>query len=139
MARYTESKVRGERRPVVDYNRSVATPTNPAFVTSRDYRDPRNVRTNFSGTYSGLDIDNEVFGPSGIVDRKSNQAERRVAADRYAQGEYNKSYGPGGTSSRPKYPTNARDTVREGAKFLKSALEKRKTKREGGMPKGKGR
>lgn len=133
----TESQARGERRPVATYpyiggkNRPFST---GGYTDTRGY-DP-NLPLDFSmaGTYKDADIDNSVFGPGGFL-LSATQTDRRKDVSNLDREDYNKAQGPGSSSSRPKYPTNARDNVREGAQMLKKVLGKRKERREGGTPK----
>ena len=134
----TESRAPGERRPVsffIDIGGK-----NRPFSTG-GYTDTLGVSptlpadSSLSGSYDDLDIDNYVFRPDGFLGSPT-QAQRRTDVDNVSRSNYNKAQGPGSSSSRPAYPTNARDKVQEDTKFLKKALGKRKDRREGGSPKG---
>jgi hypothetical protein len=139
----TESRHQGERRP--EFTLTVSTGgKNRPFSTGGFTDRFTDSLPSFAGTYESVDSDNSVFGPSNVLDNilnavvggfPKNQTERRSEDMDREREEYNMEQGPGTSSSRPKYPTNARDNVRENSKFLKKALGKRRTPREGGVPK----
>ena len=139
----TESRYRGERRP--EFTLTVSTGgKNRPFSTGGFTDRFTDSLPSFAGTYNSADIDNEVYGPSNVLDNilnavvggfPKNQTERRSENTNREREQYNMEQGPGASSSRPKYPINARDNVRENSKFLKKALGKRRTPREGGVPK----
>jgi hypothetical protein len=133
----TESMARGERRPVATY--PYIGGKNRPFSTG-GYTDTRGLGPDLpadfgtNGTYNSENIDNSVFGPGGFL-LSATQTARRKDVSNINRSNYNKAQGPGSSSSRPKYPTNQRDEVREGAKVLSKVLGKRKERREGGTPK----
>lgn len=133
----TESRARGERRPVASY--PYIGGKNRPFSTG-GYTDTRGLSPDLpadfgtSGTYDSVDVDNSVFGPTGFL-LSATQTDRRKDVANLSRANYNKAQGPRSSSSRPKYPTNARDNVRENAKVLSKVLGKRKERREGGTPK----
>ena len=144
----TESRARGERRPVATW-RNIGGKNRP--FSTEGFTDTRSVLgpnlpndTSIAGSYVDYDLDNYANGAPSMLENvidaiaggmPRNQTERRSQRQQRDRMEYNMAQGPGSSSSRPKYPTNARDNVREGAQMLKKVLGKRKERREGGTPK----
>jgi hypothetical protein len=134
----TESRASGERRPISFFidiggkNRPFST---GGYTDTRGFSPDFPRDSSLSGSYDDLDVDNIVFRPDSFLGGPT-QARRRTDVENLSRSNYNREQGPGSSSSRPAYPTNARDKVQEDTKFLKKALGNRKDRREGGSPKG---